>query len=98
MYARADRLPPAAHIPCSCKESHQRKHTRPACRAKTTPGPLCPSPHRASATRNATVDGVTQTVLAETPRWGCDVKGFTNAAERRDARERLVRGELQRDF
>jgi hypothetical protein len=39
-----------------------------------------------------------QTVLAQTSRWGCDVKGFTNAAERMDARERPVLGELERDL
>jgi hypothetical protein len=39
-----------------------------------------------------------QTVLAHIPRWGCDVKGFTNAAERMDARERPVLGELERDL
>ena len=32
------------------------------------------SPHRGCATRNATVDGVTQTVLAHLPRWGCSAR------------------------
>ena len=75
----------------------KRKHTR-SLAAQKQRGPLCPSPHRASATRIATVDGNTQTVLAQIPRWGGDVKGFTNAAERRDARERPVLGELERGF
>ena len=41
---------------------------------RNSPGSLCSSPHRGSATRNATVDGVTQTVLAHIPRWGCGAR------------------------